>query len=125
MAVVPLWGGDTAAYFVGKSFGKRLLAPKISPKKTIEGGIANVLACLLVASLLGPHLGFVLPISCAVGLAAGVLGQAGDLFESHLKRQAGVKDSGSILPGHGGMLDRIDSILFTAPFVALLLSLHF
>jgi len=117
MAVVPLWGGDTAAIFVGKAFGKHLLAPTISPKKTVEGAIANLLACVGVAIPLGLSIGFTFLPSLACGLSAGILGQVGDLFESSIKRLAGVKDSGTLLPGHGGLLDRIDSILFTAPAV--------
>jgi len=122
MAIVPLWGGDSAAYFVGKQFGKRLLAPKISPKKTVEGGVANVFACLAIAIPLGGSLGYTLGNSILCGLSAGIFGQIGDLFESYLKRQANLKDSGSLLPGHGGILDRIDSILFTAPIVFLVLA---
>jgi phosphatidate cytidylyltransferase len=121
MAILPLWAGDTAAIFIGKAFGKRLLAPKISPKKTVEGSIANLLACLLAAWGIGAWVGVPVPQSLASGLAAGTLGQAGDLFESWVKRRADLKDSGTILPGHGGVLDRIDSLLFTAPAVALIL----
>ena len=121
MAILPLWAGDTAAIFVGKAFGKHLLAPGISPKKTVEGGVANLAACLLAAWGLGAWISIPWPQSLACGLAAGILGQAGDLFESWLKRRAGLKDSGAILPGHGGVLDRIDSILFTAPAVAMIL----
>lgn len=121
LAIVPLWGGDTAAIFAGKAFGKHLLAPTISPKKTVEGGIANLLACMLVAWGLGSLIGLGAPQSLACGAAAGILGQAGDLFESWVKRRAGLKDSGTILPGHGGIMDRIDSILFTAPAVAAIL----
>ena len=117
LAVVPLWGGDTAAIFVGKAFGKHPLAPTISPKKTIEGSIGNLLACLLVAVPLGIWIGYPWWVGALCGGIAGVFGQMGDLFESFIKRQAGVKDSGSILPGHGGLLDRIDSVLFTAPLV--------
>ncbi|MBI5707122.1 MAG: phosphatidate cytidylyltransferase [Armatimonadetes bacterium] len=117
LALAPLWAGDTAAMLVGKKWGKHKLAPKISPGKSVEGAIANLAACLavgvLAASLTqrGPLLG----LSC--GLACGVLGQLGDLFESYLKRSAGLKDSGAILPGHGGVLDRIDSLLASAPAV--------
>lgn len=118
LAIVPLWGGDTAAIFAGKAFGKHPLAPRISPKKTWEGGIANLIACVLVAVPLAQSVGQSLPVGIGSGLAAGILGQAGDLFESSLKRKAGVKDSGTLLPGHGGIMDRIDSILFTAPAVA-------
>lgn len=121
LATVPLWAGDTAAIFAGRAFGKHPLAPKISPKKTWEGAIANLLACVAISIPLGCGIGYSVVTGLICGLAAGVLGQAGDLFESYVKRQAGVKDSGRILPGHGGVLDRIDSILFTAPMVALVL----
>jgi phosphatidate cytidylyltransferase len=121
MAVVPLWAGDTAAIFAGKAFGKHKLAPKISPKKTVEGGVANLIACVLAAWGLGVWLKIPLAHSLACGFAAGVFGQMGDLFESWLKRRVDLKDSGTLLPGHGGILDRIDSILFTAPLVALIL----
>lgn len=122
LAILPLWAGDTAAYVVGKSCGKHLLAPAISPKKTIEGSLANLVACVAVAAPLGLWLAYSWQISVLCGLAAGVLGQAGDLFESAVKRRAGVKDSGSLLPGHGGLLDRVDSLLFTSPVVLLLVT---
>jgi phosphatidate cytidylyltransferase len=121
MAMVPVWAGDIAAIFVGKAFGKHPLAPKISPKKTVEGSIGNLLAAVLTAFLLGRLLGLSDARSLGAGLAVGTLGQAGDLFESWLKRRVDVKDSGTLLPGHGGVLDRIDSVLFTAPAVALIL----
>ena len=121
MALVPVWAGDIAAIFAGRAFGKRLLMPKVSPKKTVEGSIANLAAAVLTAWLLGRLLGLPDARSLGAGLAAGTLGQAGDLFESWLKRRAGVKDSGTLLPGHGGVLDRIDSVLFAAPAVALIL----
>ena len=121
MALVPVWAGDIAAIFAGKAFGKHLLAPSISPKKTVEGSVANLLAAILVAWLLGRLLHLDDVRSLGAGLAVGLLGQAGDLFESWLKRRAGVKDSGTLLPGHGGVLDRIDSVLFAAPAVALIL----
>jgi phosphatidate cytidylyltransferase len=120
LAILPLWAGDTAAYFVGKAFGKTPLAPAISPKKTMEGAIANMLACIVAAYFVGRAVGIAEDISILSGFAAGFLGQAGDLFQSSLKRSSGVKDSGSLLPGHGGILDRIDSLLFTAPAVALI-----
>lgn len=121
MALVPVWAGDTAAIFAGRAFGKLLLAPKVSPKKTVEGSLANLLAAVLTAWLLGRLLGVADGRSLAAGVAVGVLGQAGDLFESWLKRRSEVKDSGTLLPGHGGALDRIDSVLFAAPAVALIL----
>ena len=121
MALVPVWAGDIAAIFAGKAFGKHPLAPKVSPKKTVEGSVANLLVAILAAWLLGRLLGLPDVRSLGAGLAAGVLGQMGDLFESWLKRRAGVKDSGTLLPGHGGVLDRIDSVLFAAPAVAVIL----
>lgn len=114
LAFIPLWAGDTAAIFAGKAFGKRLLAPSISPKKTWEGAIANFVACVLVAWGTAVWVGIGPAWGVLIGVITGVLGQVGDLFESGLKRQADVKDSGSLLPGHGGILDRIDSLLFTA-----------
>ncbi|HRF59426.1 MAG TPA: phosphatidate cytidylyltransferase [Fimbriimonadaceae bacterium] len=114
LAIVPLWGGDTAAIFAGKAFGRHPMAPKISPNKTWEGGIANFAACVLVGGVLGIALGVEAWRGWACGVTCGVFGQVGDLFESSLKRRAGVKDSGSLLPGHGGVLDRIDSMLFSA-----------
>lgn len=121
LAVVPLWAGDTAAIFAGKAWGKHKLAPSISPKKTVEGSVANLIACMLAAWGLGHWIGIPLAQSIACGAVAGTFGQAGDLFESWVKRRADMKDSGTLLPGHGGIMDRIDSILFTAPLVALIL----
>jgi phosphatidate cytidylyltransferase len=124
LAILPLWGGDTAAYFVGRKWGKRLLAPAISPKKTWEGAIANLAACIAVAVPVAIWIGYAWFVGLACGLAAGVGGQLGDLFESYVKRRAGAKDSGALLPGHGGLLDRIDSLLFTAPVVAIIVSYY-
>jgi phosphatidate cytidylyltransferase len=123
LGILPVWAGDIAGIFAGRAFGRRPLAPRISPKKTLEGAIANLLAAVGTAALLGPILGYSMALGVAAGLACGILGQVGDLFESHLKRTAGVKDSGSLLPGHGGILDRIDSLLFAVPAVAALLIL--
>jgi len=133
-----VWAGDIFAYFVGKSMGRHLMAPRISPKKTWEGAVASLIASggvgwalfanaeqissvLLRAGLITrpggmfalepPAVGPILALTVALNIAA----QLGDLVESLIKRGAGVKDSGAILPGHGGMLDRIDALLFAAP----------
>ena len=124
LALVPIWVGDTAAIFVGRAFGKTPFAPKISPKKTWEGAIANLAGCVVAAAGIGSAIGVPLGISLACGVACGTLGQAGDLFQSSLKRAVDAKDSGSLLPGHGGILDRIDSLLFAAPAVAMLLGVR-
>ncbi len=135
-----VWAGDIFAYFVGKSLGRHLMSPRVSPKKTWEGAIASLIASLLVGMLLynyalqistwllnhglierndgffalqKPPLWPTLLLSGALNIAA----QLGDLVESLIKRGAGVKDSGGILPGHGGMLDRIDALLFAAPLL--------
>lgn len=114
LVLAPQWAGDIAAIFVGSWLKGPLLAPSISPKKTVSGAIGNLLACIGTAYLIGNALAVPTPASIGVGLCQGILGQAGDLFESHLKRQSNVKDSGTLLPGHGGVLDRIDSMLFSA-----------
>jgi phosphatidate cytidylyltransferase len=133
-----VWGGDIFAYFVGKSVGRHLMSPRISPKKTWEGAAASLIACLVIGMLLynyalpictwllnmhlierrdgffaldKPPLWPTILLSATINIAA----QLGDLVESLIKRGAGVKDSGTILPGHGGMLDRIDALLFAAP----------
>jgi phosphatidate cytidylyltransferase len=121
LAVVPVWAGDIAGIFVGRAWGRRPLAPQISPNKTVEGAVGNLLACLAAGAALGVWTGFGPGLGLAAGALGGTFGQAGDLFESSLKRSAGVKDSGNLLPGHGGILDRIDSLLFALPVVAVLL----
>jgi phosphatidate cytidylyltransferase len=121
IAAIPIWCGDTAAIFAGKAFGKHKMAPALSPNKTWEGGIANFLACVIAALAVGRHAGLETLTSVALGINCGVMGQIGDLFESSLKRTAGVKDSGTLLPGHGGVLDRLDSLLATAPISVFLL----
>ena len=114
-----IMGADTSAFYVGKAFGKHKLAPKISPGKTWEGVAGGVLVALLLATL--AHYWFFksLPLKWALPLAAVMtaVGIAGDLTESALKRGAGAKDAAKILPGHGGMLDRLDSLLFNAPLI--------
>jgi len=114
-----IWIGDTGAYFTGMAFGKRPLAPKISPKKSVEG-LAGGALVTIAASLLMAHYWITelnLWQALAVGLGVTFFGTIGDLFESLLKRDAGVKDSGNLLPGHGGVLDRFDSMMFALPFV--------
>lgn len=110
------WMVDTGAYFSGRLFGNRKLAPIISPNKTKEGAIGGVIVTIIVAVVI--HYA-ILPIglinAIILGVLVSVIGQVGDLFESLLKRSANIKDSGKILPGHGGILDRFDSILFTVP----------
>ena len=133
-----VWAGDIFAYFVGRSLGRHLMSPRISPKKTWEGAAASLAASLLIGILLFSHALQISSFFLRVGLierrdglfglekpeilpiilltiALNIAAQLGDLVESLIKRGAGVKDSGSILPGHGGMLDRIDALLFAAP----------
>jgi phosphatidate cytidylyltransferase len=114
-----LMGADAGAYYVGRAFGKRKLAPSISPGKTWEGVIGGVAAAIVMAAL--AHYWFFreLPLKFAIPLAVvmTVVGILGDLAESALKRSAGAKDAASILPGHGGLLDRLDSLLFNAPLI--------
>ena len=120
------WVGDVAAYFAGRAFGKHRLAPVVSPKKSWEGAVASVLASAVFGVLyLGRFISGVSAVE-AFGLTAvaNIAGQLGDLSESALKRGAGMKDSGSSLPGHGGWLDRIDSSLFALPVVYLWVSLR-
>jgi len=116
--LVGTWASDTAAYFVGKKLGKRKLAPSLSPGKTVAGGIGGIAGSLLVAVLFYAIYSF-LPLwhLLILGLLLGVMAQLGDLWESVIKRTAGIKDTGKIIPGHGGVLDRFDSMMFTAPFV--------
>ncbi len=108
---------DSLAFFVGHAFGRRRLAPLISPGKSVEGALAGILGGVLGALVVRPPAFDAMPIAHAIGLGASVatMGIVGDLVESLLKRWAGVKDSGALLPGHGGMLDRLDSLLFGAP----------
>ena len=110
---------DTGAFFVGKAVGKRPLAPTISPGKTWEGAIGGFLAAVMTALVAARALGIgdSVPVIVVLGVLMGVLGQAGDLFESKLKRIAGVKESGRLLPGHGGVLDRLDSLVFNLALV--------
>lgn len=112
-----VWTADTAAFYVGRTFGRRPLAPSISPRKTVEGALAGVAAGMGAALLLraGLDLGAGDGMSLLAGASLVIVGQVGDLAESFLKRAFGVKDVGRLIPGHGGLLDRIDAILFAAP----------
>lgn len=120
LLLVTTWSTDTFAYFIGKKFGRNKLAPAISPKKTIEGSFGGV-----IGSVIGSGLVYLIYSSgeinlfhyLVIGLLVGISAQIGDLAESALKRLGGVKDSGNIIPGHGGVLDRFDSMLFTAPLL--------
>ena len=119
MVFMVTWGGDAFSYYCGTYWGKRKLSPTISPNKTVEGFLAGLFGGAFFALLL-TWLGFISIAwneAVVLGLAANFLGQMGDLFESYLKRSQGVKDSGGLIPGHGGFLDRIDSVLFAAPVV--------
>jgi phosphatidate cytidylyltransferase len=117
------WVGDIAAYYIGRSLGRHRLAPRVSPKKSWEGSAASVAASVLFGWLFLRWTLPQVPVWHAIPLAAAgnVAGQLGDLVESAIKRGAGVKDSGTILPGHGGFLDRVDSTLFALPVVYLYL----
>jgi phosphatidate cytidylyltransferase len=125
-----VFAGDTFAYFTGRNFGKNKLLEAVSPQKTIEGAIGGLVGSAVAGGALAyfflPHI----PIVSLMGVAlvTGIFAQVGDLFESLLKRVAEVKDSGSIMPGHGGLLDRVDGVYFAAPvyfvLVQALLSLY-
>ncbi|RLA79198.1 MAG: hypothetical protein DRG33_04375 [Deltaproteobacteria bacterium] len=123
LLLAAVWTGDTLALMVGRRWGKRALAPRVSPKKTVEGALATFggvgLAVLLLRPLCLPDLSPGATLLFVLGV--GILSQIGDLSESLLKRAAGVKDSGGLIPGHGGMLDRMDSFIFTSPFLYYLL----
>lgn len=114
-----VWLGDAGAYYVGKRFGKRKLSPRISPKKTVEGLVGGVLMSIVTVTVI--HFtffrDFALLHAIIIGIILSVSGVIGDLAESMWKRSAAVKDSGTLIPGHGGFLDRFDSILFTAPIL--------
>lgn len=124
--MVLVWAADIGAYFAGHAMGRRKLMPEVSPGKTLEGLAGGVLLALLISMLLAELGGFTIalaPAVLAVSLPVIVFSVVGDLMESLVKRVAGVKDSGSLLPGHGGILDRVDGVLAAAPVAALLLVL--
>ena len=126
LPLLAAWGADTCALFAGMFFGKHKLAPVVSPKKTVEAAVGGVIAgavlVLLFALLLNATLGLEMPLWAAavLGGVGAVLGEIGDLSFSVIKRQTGIKDYGHIFPGHGGVLDRFDSVLFVAPFAEIL-----
>lgn len=123
---VAIWSSDTFAYFVGSAIGKHRLFERVSPKKSWEGAIAGffgaIIGFALVTNFSVPN--FPMELSLIMGAIIGVVGTIGDLAESQLKRDAGIKDSSNIIPGHGGVLDRFDSILFTAPVVLIVLIIY-
>ena len=136
--MVVIWSADTGAYFVGRKYGKHKMAPTISPNKSWEGMAGAIVfagLALMLMVLAAPHLWTLMPnsrvlgevnteahpfILCLMGGLLGYIGQAGDLMESFLKRKAGAKDSSKLIPGHGGVLDRVDSLLLVAPFFVLI-----
>jgi len=109
------WASDTFAYFSGRAFGKRKIVPSISPNKTLEGFIGGFIGCILTGAVFSYIVGIPWWLGIHVGMISGILAPLGDLFESKIKRLCNVKDSGTLLPGHGGVLDRFDSLLFAAP----------
>jgi len=116
-ALAITWAADTTAYFVGRAIGKHPLAPHISPKKTWEGSIASMFGSLVVAYTFGFWIRIPLPHLLIMAATGNIAGQMGDLLESAYKRSAGVKDSGGLLPGHGGILDRIDALILCIPVI--------
>jgi phosphatidate cytidylyltransferase len=115
-----IWVNDSFAFLVGKNFGKNKLFPSVSPKKTVEGLLGGLVFSLLAGLFISKfNLDFATLHWLAIALIVSLIGTLGDLVESKFKRQANIKDSGNIMPGHGGILDRLDSLLFAAPFVYL------
>ncbi|OLC55033.1 MAG: hypothetical protein AUH85_10290 [Chloroflexi bacterium 13_1_40CM_4_68_4] len=123
LAILPTWANDVAAYGVGAAFGRRKLLPHVSPGKTVEGTLGGLVASIVVAVALVSLLDFPTWVGVGVGLIVGIVGPLGDLVESAIKRAAAAKDSGGLLPGHGGMLDRLDSLIFIAPALAIFFEL--
>jgi phosphatidate cytidylyltransferase len=119
LLILAVWSFDTGAYLVGRRFGRTTFLTHISPSKTVEGVVGGVVAATIVVGLILWGLGQNPLHAIALGPLAGLSAQAGDLAESLIKRAAGAKDSGTLIPGHGGMLDRVDSFLFAAPVVTL------
>jgi phosphatidate cytidylyltransferase len=117
LTIVATWAADVAAYLVGTAVGRRRIAPSISPGKTLEGTVAGFVSSALAGLAVGAAFGLPRAAVLVMAIGLGPVGLAGDLLESLVKRRAGVKDSGAILPGHGGLLDRLDSLMAGAIFV--------
>ncbi len=118
LTIFLVWATDTGAYLIGKQFGRHLLAPQVSPKKTVEGSLGGLVLSIVVALVYWHLVGETSWLKYLIlAIFVGVSAQIGDLFESALKRSAGVKDSGNLIPGHGGILDRFDSLIFALPLV--------
>ncbi len=117
LPLLATWATDTGAYFSGLNLGRKPLAPKISPNKTIEGALGGLFSSIVITLLLSIYLGFGYLNGIILGGLIGVFAQLGDLSVSIIKRDAAAKDSGDLIPGHGGLLDRIDSLLFSIPIV--------
>ncbi len=118
LVVITAFGTDIMAYFTGYAFGKHKLCPNISPKKTIEGSVGGTLGSIILCGVFGFFFAKPLLIHCLIiGLLGGIISQFGDLTASVFKRKMGIKDYGNLIPGHGGILDRFDSVLFTGPLV--------
>lgn len=117
IALIGTWASDTFAYFAGFAFGKHKLCEKISPKKTIEGFLGGLIGTTASVAALGVFFCLDLTLMAVLGFFICIVATLGDLVESVIKRYTGIKDSGNIIPGHGGILDRFDSVLYTAPFV--------
>jgi phosphatidate cytidylyltransferase len=115
--LISIWACDTFAYLVGTYFGHIKLSPYISPNKTVEGAVAGLTVSVIAASIFSRMIGMNLVHGIILGAIIGIVGQISDLVESLIKRDAGVKDSSHIIPGHGGALDRMDSFILTAPIM--------
>jgi phosphatidate cytidylyltransferase len=118
---VCVWSTDTFAFFTGMAIGKHKLAPKLSPGKTFEGFVGGLAGAIFAGAAFGHWIGLAWANGAVIGAIAGLIGPLGDLFESGLKRELGIKDFGNLMPGHGGILDRFDSLMFVAPVAYLYL----
>lgn len=123
LALICTWASDSFAYLTGKVCGRHKMAPHISPNKTVEGLVGGAVGCVILGVLVSFCAGFDLLEGCILSVMAAIMAPMGDLFESYVKRACDIKDSGNILPGHGGMMDRFDSLLFVAPSLVAVLAL--